>query len=193
MKGKRFIAPCLVFVGLLMLNTSLWSTQNREGSLPSMAVLDQEYVLFECQAAQETRTFIESQRRLFQSEIDQQEKALRQEETDLQEVQKTLTEDAFHKRRTAFEKRVGEIHMAVSQRRSQLERTFNKAREEIVTNMMEIVSTLSQAKGIKLVFPKGAVLYAKQNLDLTQEVLDTLNKKLPKIDMERLQKENADD
>lgn len=194
MRWKKNTLGFLISFGLAALGPS-WSSdpQERASQAFSCAVLDQERVLFESQAAQDVRAQIESQRAAFQKEIDQQEKALRQEEDALKTAQPTLSEEAFLERRTAFETRVGEVHKKVALRRAQLEHAFHKAREEIVGAMNKIVAQLSQETGTTLVLPKGAVLYALDSLDITQEVLSKLNHTLPTIKIEHMTQEDLHD
>lgn len=156
--------------------------QNIKEKVP-FVVIDQEHILFECQAAQKARSFIESQRLSFQSEIDEQERKLRLEEETLEKEQRDLSEKEFLVKRQAFENRVAEVHKKVALRRSQLEKVFNKARETILLNMNEIVSRLSKERGASIVLPKGVVLYAGPGLDMTPEVLDKLNQLLPEVDV----------
>lgn len=146
-------------------------------------VIDQEHILFECQAAQKARSFIESQRLSFQSEIDQQERELREQEETLEKEQPDLSEQEFLVKRQAFENRVSEVHKRVALRRSQLEKVFNKARETILVKMKEIVSRLSKERRISVVLPKGLVLYVEPGLDMTSEVLEELNQLLPEVDV----------
>tara|TARA_A100000171_G_C2134671_1_gene149337 strand:+ start:2324 stop:2833 length:510 start_codon:yes stop_codon:yes gene_type:complete len=149
-----------------------------------VVILDQEHVLYECKAAQETRAQIESQRLAFQTEIDKHEKELRQEEEILKQLEASLSEKEFLKRRNAFDHRVADIHKKVALRRSQLERAFNKAREEIMNKINEIVARLSNEKKYALVMQKGAVIYSRKPLDITQDVLRELDNLLPTVIVE---------
>ena len=193
MDMKRSFFRCWFFVGLIFFGRILQAEAPLSVELPAVAVLDQEYILFECQAAQEARSLIESQRVTFQSEIDQQEKELRRDEVALQKAQETLSEEDFLKNRSIFENRVGEVHKKVALRRSHLEQSFNKAREMIIAKMNEIITRLSQEKEFSLVFPKGAVLYAKQRLDITKDVLRELNRLLPRVEIETIAEEQIHD
>lgn len=149
----------------------------------SFLVIDQDYILFECQAAQKARAFIESQRLSFQSEIDQQEKRLRQEESFLEKEQQSLSEESFMLKRQDFEKKVNEIHKKVALRRSQLEKAFNKARETIVVQMKDIIGKIAASRKVSLILPKGVVLYFDPALDATEEVLTQLNGILPEVNV----------
>ena len=55
------------------------------------------------------------------------------------------------------------------------------ARNELLKNLNPIISDYMKEKKIRMVVDKKSILLADENLDLTKEITDLLNKKLKKI------------
>jgi Skp family chaperone for outer membrane proteins len=148
------------------------------------AILDHDYIMQEALAARQARLEIDKQRTAFQEEIKQQEQKLREWEKNLIDSQQTLTEEEYARKRHAFEEGVSEAHKAVAERRTQLEESFNHARETIVDAILKIVADISREQGYDVVFPRSIVFYANEAYDITDEVLTRLNKTLPSVSIE---------
>ncbi|MFN7365100.1 MAG: OmpH family outer membrane protein [Alphaproteobacteria bacterium] len=144
-------------------------------------MVDHDRLMNESVAAQKVRSDIEKKRQAFQAELDQQERLLRQEEEDLTKRERELTEQEFSKRRMEFTKKVSKIHEKVAERRAQLEHAIQEARTQIIDEIADIVAELCEKRGVQAVFPKAAVVYAKSNLDVTEEVLKRLNAQLSEV------------
>ena len=54
------------------------------------------------------------------------------------------------------------------------------ARNELLKNLNPIISDYMKEKKIRMVVDKKSILLADENLDLTKEITDLLNKKLKK-------------
>ena len=59
----------------------------------------------------------------------------------------------------------------------------SKARSELLRNLNPLIEEYMKEKTIRMVIDKKSLLLADQNLDITKEILDRLNKKLKSIDI----------
>ena len=59
----------------------------------------------------------------------------------------------------------------------------SKARSELLRNLNPLIEEYMKEKNIRMVIDKKSLLLADQNLDITKEILDRLNKKLKSIDI----------
>ena len=55
------------------------------------------------------------------------------------------------------------------------------ARNELLKNLNPIISEYMQEKKIRMVVDKKSILLADQNLDITKQIIELLNKKLKSI------------
>lgn len=149
------------------------------------AVLDQDKVLYESDVARYIQDQVEKQRSAFQKEVEGFEADLRAQEQSLKEKQASSKGDdkeALEMQRT-FEENVKEVQKKVSGRGKLLEERFNDARSKIIQGMMDVVGEVVVDEKISLVISKNAVLYRAEDLDITEKVLERLNKRMKTVDL----------
>lgn len=170
----------ILWIGLgLGVCTPSWTQAQECGR--TFLVVDHDRLMAESTAAEKVRKDIEKKRQSFQDELAKHEQDLRQEADDLKHTQGTLSEDAFTQKRMAFEKKVSKIHEKVADRRAQLEQAIQDARIVIIEKISSIVEQLCKERGIDAVVPKAGLVYARDRLEVTTEVLNRLNAQLPEV------------
>ena len=159
--------------------------QARTQALPavSIAVLDYQSVLKDAKAAQAIRQQIDGYRERYQDEIEQEERTLRQEEQELKRQRTLLTPEAFDERRQAFERRVIEVQRLAQDRTRSLDRSMNEAMSMLQATVIEIMEELSRKTGVNLVVDKSAVMVAATALDITDQVIEQLDRRLPTVEV----------
>ena len=87
-----------------------------------------------------------------------------------------------------IKKKVEELRskvLSLQKERNKLLETVSKqrltARNELLKNLNPIISEYMQEKKIRMVVDKKSILLADQNLDITKEIMNLLNKKLKSI------------
>ncbi len=83
--------------------------------------------------------------------------------------------EVYQQRRGELEKFIQEANATISQRQAEMAKTIGA---EVRTE----VEKLSKAKSLQLVLPKGVSLYSDASLDITEEVVKTLNASYKPID-----------
>ncbi|MDP2816027.1 MAG: OmpH family outer membrane protein, partial [Rectinemataceae bacterium] len=145
----------------------------------TIAVVDIQAIMKDASAAQDVRNQIDKKKNDFQTEITKKEEELRQEDKKLAEQRNVLSKEAFEKKADAFKNKVNDVQREVQSRRAQLETAYGEALAKLQENVLEIVAEIGKEKGFLVAVPTSQILYAKDGLNITQEVLEKLNKKLP--------------
>lgn len=158
------------------------TAQDNEPLPPAVvAVLDYQHVLRESAAAKDIRRQIEVYRKRYQSEIKQEEEKLRAEEASLKQQRTVLSPQAFEERRNAFEKKVIEVQKKVQLRTRALDTAFNEAIDELQKVMVPIVTEMTRTRKFNIVVDSSQVMIAAERLNITDEVIEQLNRKLKTI------------
>ena len=152
-----------------------------DGKSPVVAIADIQLVLHESTAGKAVQKGLENQGEIFHREIAAQEDKLRQGQQELERQHASLSEDAFAKKRRDFEKQVTDYQRDLQARQKALQQGEADAQRTIIGAINEIISDLARDKGLDLVLQRPAVFYAGPDLDVTQEVLSRLNRKLPSV------------
>jgi Skp family chaperone for outer membrane proteins len=152
-----------------------------EASGPRIIVVDIQWVQQESLAARGIQQALERQRETFQREIAGQEDRLRSAEQELARQRAQLPNDAFAQRRREFEQQVLDGQRQVQERSRVLEQALSDAMRVVQTNVMQIVAEVALERGANIVLAKHQVLIFDRTLDVTQTVLDRLNRRLPDV------------
>lgn len=147
----------------------------------NIAIVDIQQIMRDSSAAKSVRTQLESKQKAYQAELKKKEEAMQKEEQSLASQRATLSPEAFEKKVNDFRKKATEMQQDVQKKKAALDKGFEKALNEIQSTVNSIITELAKEKGFNVAIPSGQLLYHEPGMEITSEVLDRLNKKLPKV------------
>jgi Skp family chaperone for outer membrane proteins len=148
---------------------------------PVIALIDMQRILDESLAAKSVQKQLEGQRSKFQTDTEREENELRQAEQDLSKSRDQMAADAYAEREQQLRQRFLSVERHVQARRKVLDQGFTDSMNEVRTDLLQIVEAVAHEHGVNLVLIKQQALWADKGFDMTGEVLDRLNKKLPQV------------
>tara|TARA_B110000483_G_scaffold194704_1_gene232073 strand:+ start:4454 stop:5008 length:555 start_codon:yes stop_codon:yes gene_type:complete len=147
----------------------------------SIAVVDLNLVLSDSKAAKNaTKQFEEIQKKT-EDEIISSEKKMLEEKNKLLDQQSVMAPEAFELKAKDYEKKLQDYQIERQVKLRDLEGMLQKARNEILMSIKPILEDISKEMGVTVILEKNTVLLSASNMDITNEVIKKLNKKLPKI------------
>ncbi|MCE3233193.1 MAG: outer membrane protein [Rickettsiaceae bacterium] len=152
----------------------------KEGS-NDIAVVDIQRVLQDANAAKDIRDQIKVLRDKYQADISKEEEDLRKAEQKLTEQKSILSQDAFKDKREEFKNKLNKAQRDVQEKRTQLDASLNDSIGQVQKVVFDIISEIAKEKGFKLAVPTSQILYSEDSMNITDEVLQRLNKKLPTV------------
>lgn len=147
----------------------------------TIAVINVQQVMNESTAAKSMREQLEKKQNEFQETISKKEKVLQKDDKELSKKRSVLSKEAFEKKLRAFQSKATKLQKDVQAKKALLEVSSARALADIQKATTQIISDLSKEKGFKVALPTSQILYADDSLDISDEVLKRLNKKLPKL------------
>lgn len=147
---------------------------------PSIGVVDIQAVLREGSAARSVREQIDKQRTSYGAEISKKENDLRAAEQDLAKQRNVLSAEAFADKRRQLEQQVADFQRQVSARRRQLDEAIVENMKPIEAAMEEVLTQIAQERSLNMIVHKNAVILSHNALDLTGEVLQKVDRKVPR-------------
>jgi outer membrane protein len=144
-------------------------------------VVDYARILRDSKAARSIREQIEGRRKTYQDQIAKEEKRLFDADKELAKQRNVLSPEAFAEKRKAFEQDVMQVQRLAQDRRRQLDQVAAAALGDVRNSLVEVVGALADQRGFNLVLPSSAVLLFSPKIDLTDEVLAQLDRKLPNV------------
>ncbi|MBI2706733.1 MAG: OmpH family outer membrane protein [Proteobacteria bacterium] len=124
---------------------------------------------------------LEKKRTEIQKELSTDETKLKAEDKELSEKQKKMTEKEFAEKRQAFEKKVREVQSKLEIRRVQMELAFEEAKKKVYEAFLKVADEVKQGAGANIMLYKETVVTADAAFDLSNQVLEKLDKSLPTV------------
>ncbi len=153
-------------------------------ALDKVGIVDISKVIADASAVKSINEQIKGKRDGFQAEIDKKEKELEKEDKELTKQKEALSKEAFAKKQQEFRKKVQGFQKDVQTKRVQLEQASADALTTVQKKLIDVVGEIAKEKDLELVLPKSQTLFAEGGMDITSEVLNGLNKALPKTDVQ---------
>jgi Skp family chaperone for outer membrane proteins len=184
----RLIAFLLLALFLLNGNAA-WAAETGKGQrapqLPVsiVAVIDVQHILQESAAAKDVQRQLEAQRVKFQSEISAEESKLRQAEQALTKSRETVTADVYSEHEQELRERFLTVERHVQTKRKALDQAFGDSMNVVRKSLLEIVDRTAHEHGANVVVIKQETLWNDASLEITEEVLERLNKTIAHVEV----------
>ena len=94
---------------------------------------------------------------------------------------KLISAEEYKKKVTELRKKVSSLQKERNKLLDSIAKQRSKARTELLKTLNPIIKDYMQEKNIRLVLEKKSILLADENLNITKEITDLLNKKLKSI------------
>lgn len=119
----------------------------------------------------------------FREEIQKSEGDLKKKYQELETKKNALSQDAIDKKNDEISKEVAELQKKSYSQHATLEDAHRNATQILVDKTAEIVKNQAEKNGYEVVIEKAAVFYSDAKLDITDTVLEGLNKALPTVEV----------
>ncbi len=175
------IAALAAFLGMVGPDRSARAEVAARMPAPVAALIDVQRILQESLASKSVQKQIDAYRARFQTETEGEENELRRAEQELVKARATIPAEAYADREQQLRQRFLTVERHVDARRKALDKVFTDSMDAVRTGLLDVVQTLARERGVNLVLIKQQTLWADKALDVTDEVLMRLNKKVPQI------------
>lgn len=175
--GRNVVAAMLLSLGLA------GAASAAEGAMPQLAIVDVQKVLSEASASKQARQAIEDRRLGYERDLDAQKQQLKTGQAQLEKQRAVLAPEALEQRRRELEQRYNDVRRQTEERRALLQEATKAAMSQLRQEMGTAIAEVMKAKGVELTLPRSAVLIFDNRLDITAEVVQLLNKRLPKVEL----------
>jgi Skp family chaperone for outer membrane proteins len=144
-----------------------------------VVILDNTAVEREGKAFQSVRAQHDRVLQAQQTDVTKMENDLRAADQDLAKQRTVLSPEAYGDRRRDLERRFTDAQQLVQNRRRDIDQAAGDAYNKVVGAMLEVVAGLAQDNDYKVVLSRAQVIVSEKMLDITGEVIQRLDKKLP--------------
>ena len=148
---------------------------------PKIAMVDYQKILRESLAAQSLREQLDKVRRQERDKVAKLEDTLRDSRQEIDRQRTVLSPEAYEKKVLEWERTSGEHVRAVEKRKRALDITFERSLGKIQSVLVKVIREVSDEKEINLVFTRSQVLLVDPDMNITDDVMASLNKDLASV------------
>ncbi|HNY25729.1 MAG TPA: OmpH family outer membrane protein [Alphaproteobacteria bacterium] len=163
------------------------TTDAVKGSDLRIAVIRMDAIQTEANVLKDLRSQKESYESKLRDEMTREQKALEKEKSEIEKSQDVLSRDALQRRVADYQTRIAKLQRSLSERAQSVEASFQNALNEIQAKHLDpLIEGIIAKKNLSLVVDgRFARVGGKiENLDITDDVVKALDKKVSKVKME---------
>ena len=140
--------------------------------------LDFNFILNESNAGKKANQILKKQLDQGVKNLKSREKELQNTEKNIIQQKKILSAEEYKKKITELRTKVSSLQKDRNKLMESISSKRNKARKELLNTLNPIVKNYMKEKNIKIVLDKKNILLGDENLNITKNILDLLNKEL---------------
>ena len=155
-----------------------------------IALVRMDAIQTDAKALQDLRKQRESYENKLRDELTREQKKLEKEKTDIEKSQDVLSRDALQRRVVDYQNRVTKLQRDLTERAQSIETSYQKALADVQKKHLDpIIEGIIAKKDLSLVLDgRFARIGANAaGLDITDEVVSALNKKVSSVKMDKPQ------
>ena len=173
--------PFILFVVLVLQTSFVRAQVSSELEPVSLAVVDFRGVLAKSEAARNIRSAVDEKREELRKYFLEVENSLRDEQKNLSKKRSIVTAEAFEKRARKLKEKAQSAQKLAQTSNQKLKKSFDQAMDKVQKELLRIVAEVAEETGVGVVLFRSAIVIAVKKLDISKEVLQRLNKKLPEV------------
>jgi outer membrane protein len=181
MKKIKGMVLVLAIMALGGFSSPALSAVDPAPAAPSFGVVDMNKVMQVTDAAKDVFSQLEGKRKEYQTNISKEEDALRTAEQAIMKQKDSLSKEEFDKKRREFDEKLMNGQKLVQDRKRTLDQAFNSSMGQLRNAAIKIVADVAKEKNYSTVFTQDAVMISTPNLDMTDIVIERMNKSFKKI------------
>jgi len=186
----RYLQPASVFKSFAL---ALWlmtgmptavsaqtaSSENGElnFTITQLAVIDIGDVLRQSEAVAKVRALLDEKRQEIQQQFAAKERELFDREKELKSQKSILSDDAYRNQVAIFQADVAEVQKQIQATRQSLDNAFREMQDQIRNIALELVTEFSTENNIDVVLNRQSALIFRNQLDISQTILEKLNER----------------
>ena len=150
-------------------------------SADSVHYIDFKYILNQSDAGKKAQAALKNKLEKGIKSLKEKESLVQEEEKKIIKQKKVLSAEEYKKNVNDLRKKVSSLKKERNNLLDGVAKQRSKARSELLKNLNPILADYMKEKQIRMVVDKKNILLADENLDITNEIMSLLNKKLKSI------------
>lgn len=149
---------------------------------PTIAVVDMQRVLVESAAGKSIQSQLDAERRKIRDQVTRMQDDLKNAQNQYIRTRSVMAPEAAKEQEQNLQRKQADAQRILQERQEAFQRGESDAVNVVADNMRDIVQQMAAERRIGMVVNKQAVIsMADKNMDITDDVVQRLNTKLPSV------------
>ena len=145
--------------------------------------LDFKSILNESDAGKKAQSFLKNKLEKGIKSLKDKEKKIQEEEKKIIQQKKVISAEEYKKKVTDLRSKVSALQKERNNLLETIARQRSEARKILLKNLNPIIQEYMKQNKIRMVVDKKSLLLADENLNITKDIMNLLNKKLKSINL----------
>jgi outer membrane protein len=178
-----FLAAALAVAALCVAGSTPASAQQQPVPVV-LGVVDADTILQQCKASLSLKAQVDPKLKAINSDFEKQQKQWNDALHKLAAQQSTLSVDDVQKKRQELQQQADLETKALNDRRHALDQGIAKSKDQIVQALVDVVKDVAKTHGLTIVVLRNTTPYFDPSYDISQEVKQKLDAKLPSVKLQ---------
>lgn len=179
--NRKIITLAAALLALAMVARVHVALAQEKSSAINIAVVDVDFVLQNSDAAKNLGAQIEKIRANYQQEVKDKQDEVDKLSQSIAQEGPGLSEDAYQQRMRELRQKIANHQSDMQERESELDGAFRGASQKIAAAIEQVVDEITKEQNFVLVLPRSVIVGTPAVPDITQEVLERLNQRIPSV------------
>jgi outer membrane protein len=149
-----------------------------------VGVVNADTIVQESKAGKSLKAQVDQQQKAIRADYDKQQKLFDDAARKLAAQKDTLSAEDLRNKKEDLGQQAAQATKALNDRQRVLDRSVAKSQEQIVQVLVDAVKDVAKAHGLTLVISKSVTPYLDPSYDISQEVMQKVNAKLPSVKLQ---------
>ena len=146
---------------------------------PAIVVVDMMQIMRDAKAAKDVQAQVQAEMNAYTKEVSAREEDLKRLSDQLERQRSALAPEVFAAKSQEYQQRYTALDHDVQTTRQAMQQTYSEAMTRVETMALQIVADVAKERKANMVVAKAALLYMADGIDVTAEVTQRLDEKLP--------------
>lgn len=146
-------------------------------------IIDFTKVLNESKAGKEAQEFLKNKLNKDIKRFSDIEKKLREEEKQLISQKKVISQEEYQKKVDELRNKVSNLQSDRNTSLNNIAKTRAEARKKLLSSLNPILEEYMENNNVNLILDKSSILISKKELDITDQIIEVLNKNLKSLNL----------
>ena len=170
---KRF--NIFIFILFFFTNLTIAKADNE------IRFVDIDFIYTNSVAGKKANSKILDQSKNISDELQNFQKTINDEKAKLINQKNILAKDEYQKQSLQLEKKISEYNKILSVKNNKLQKLKNDVKIDFSNKLNNILQEYAKNNSINMILDKKNILIGKNNLDVTEDILDLFNKNIKEI------------